>query len=367
MPKPQPQQQQQQQQQDNSDDLEFVTSFKELDPICTERVMSSGDTGSGKTHLITTMPGRVGILALEPNSRTTLEQRDEDSRHPGTKLLIPKLNFMYLKDLPDRILTKAEFDKYYENACREEDSNAAKNKRPPQYPDKKAMATFLEEGAIQVYYHDLTMQIEAYVRSMVRREISSAAIDSGTELFDIYCLAHIGRRPKFGDRAADLSPINADLRRLLHQFSSRCNLLVTHHEKSEFKVKPGEKTATPTGEMIADGWKRINYNMSIYVQHIWITDKTKLAYVQQVHHRKDAKLGQYACCIMKAHGNYSLPKRKDGRGVLLDHEINFANLLLRVYPDRDLIEDYGYTEEEVEDLVLNSEEIWNATRERLSS
>ena len=130
-------------------DLEFVNTFKEVDPIATERVMSSGDTGSGKTRLIDTMPGMVGVLPLEPNSRTTLENRQIISGQKS-KLLIPKMNFMFLQDLPDKILTKEEFEAYYAGLCAEEDSNAAKQKRKPQYPDKKAQAMIMEEGAIRL-------------------------------------------------------------------------------------------------------------------------------------------------------------------------------------------------------------------------
>ncbi len=342
--------------------MEFVTSFNQVTggKLAKVRAMTSGDTASGKSRLAFSMPrqNRIGIFPLEPNCRTSLERIVAMEPDPESVYMIPQFNFMHL-DLPENITDPDWFEKYFEKRCEELKAKAIAEKKNYIEPDKDVVRQAIDEKNIRTYYLDLWNKIRSIGRVFANNQVSSVLIDSGTELFDIVCLAHLGRRPRFGDKAADLSVIHYDLRMFLNLFKNN-NLLMTHHEKAEFKSF--DNVAKPTGMMIHDGWKRIGYNMDLYIEHIRVDNDDKIRYIQTKFYRK-VKLGQYAAIIRKATARPSLVGAKDGSGVLVDHEISFAQVITRVWPNTDLIEDWGYTEEEVLRFVVAAEEYYAAELE----
>lgn len=343
--------------------MEFVTNFSQVtgSRLAKIRAMSSGDTGSGKSRLAFSMPrqNRIGIFPLEPNCRTSLDRIIVMEPDPESVYLIPQFNFMHL-DLPENITDPDWFEQYYDRRCKELQAAAANEKKTYYQPNKDDMRQALDEKNIRTYYLGLWNDIKSIGRVFSNKKISSALIDSGTELYDIVCLALLGRRPRFGDKAADLSVIHYELRMFMNLFKDS-NLLITHHEKAEFRSF--DNVAKPTGMMIHDGWKRLGYNMDLYIEHIKIDNDDKLRYVKTKFHRKDAKLTDYAAIVRKSTARPMLVGAKDGSGVLLNHEISFAQLINRVWPNTDLIDDWGYTEEEVLRFVTAAEEYYQAELE----
>lgn len=342
--------------------MEFVTSFSQVtgNKLAKVRAMTSGDTGSGKSRLAFSMPraNRIGIFPLEPNCRTSLDRIIAMEPDPESVYLIPQFNFMHL-DLPENITDPDWFEKYYEKRCADLQAKAVAEKKNYIEPDKDTMRQALDEQNIRTYYLDLWNKIKSIGRVFANKQISSALVDSGTELYDIVCLAHLGRRPRFGDKAADLSVIHYDLRMFLNLFKNS-NLLITHHEKAEFKSH--DNVAKPTGMMIHDGWKRLGYNMDLYIEHIKVDNDDKVRYVKTKFYRT-VKLGQYAAIIRKSTARPMLVGAKDGSGVFVDHEINFAQVISRIWPNTDLMDDWGYSEEEVLRFVVAAEEYYQAELE----
>lgn len=338
---------------------DFVTSFKEF--RATARVSSWGDSGSGKSRLIMSMPRRTGVFPLEKNSRTSLQDLLDLEPDPDNVLVIPKYDFMHV-DVPDDVVNMQDLEAYYKKLCMEADAYAAKHGTAPSYPNKKLLYKSTEESALQQHYVDYIDKLKSTARGIVQQKgVMSIAVDSGTEMYDAFCVSVLGRRPRFGDAATDLSPIHTEIKMFLNNFAS-LNVLVTHHPKLEFKsvqTKSGKSAAAPTGNNLADGWKKMSFNTNIEVEHMRVTSEADLTMLKLVWYRKDAKMGDYALLIKKVHGAMSrLPKSKDGQGVLLNHEINFANLVFRCYPNTDLVNDWGYTEEEVERFVISPEDYY---------
>lgn len=287
--------------------MEFTSGFDT--ETLTTRIVSYGHTGSGKTRFGLTLPKRIGLLPLESNSIVTWRKFMMEHKWLREALLTPKVDMTGVS-IP-------------EGKTEEE-----------------------EEELTIAHYSKLFKQLQIAARGLVERGVRSVVIDSGTELFDVACNSVIGRKPRFGDDAKDLSPINTLLRNYLHLFRNQ-NLLVTHHTKLEFKSPIPGKKAIPTGNSLADGWKRIGYASDIEIEHMRVSDDADVMNVKVMWHRK-VRVGDYVALIKKAHGNPYLVRNKEGLGVLKNGEINFANLVLRVWPDSDLVRDWGFDEEEVE-------------------
>lgn len=323
----------------------------------TLHVMSHGESATGKTRLALSMPRSVGVLPLERNSRESLIDMLRYDHDPDNALLIPNINLM-TADLPSHVLDNDEFEAEHQRLRTEAEAKAKAGAKPA-YPDKVVLRRSMEEEALRQYYIDHIDNLKSVGRAIARQPgVKSVLIDPGTLLYDAFCISVLGRRPRFGDKGTDMSPIHTDMGLFMQNFAN-VNVLVTHQSKAEFKG------ATPTGNFISDGWKRLSYMTTVDLEHVQVKDDVTKQMVKLQYGRKDVKLGDYVCLIKKAHANTALTRVRDGRGVMVNWEINWAQLLLRIYPDMEMSEfvDYwGYTDEELNRWLVNAEEYYEAER-----
>jgi hypothetical protein len=168
---------------------------------------SSGDTKSGKTRLIFTMPEPIAIVNFDRSLQDILPE------------------------FPDKDFVVMDFSERYAGA---EDAN-------------QAQAKMLEK------------EFAAGLRGLFEhRHVKSIAVDKGTTLWEVVRVAEWGRISNI--KAHHYVPVNARMRAYMSWYiAHNKNFMVTHDAKEEWV---NEK---PTGRMLVDGFKYTSSLMQVNV------------------------------------------------------------------------------------------------------
>jgi hypothetical protein len=135
----------------------------------------------------------------------------------------------------------------------------------------------------------------------------SVLIDTSTELMDVRKIAEFGRNTQIPQ--IYYGSIYSDFRWMVKRaLDSNCNVNFVHRLKDEWKA--GDRT----GEFVMDGWRGVQFDAQVYVEH-----------------QRDAE-GEFTTNILECAQNASL------MGMTLaasEEENDFKTLAMRVFPDSD--------------------------------
>lgn len=256
-------------------------------------VASFGLAGSGKSRLICTMPGKVGVVPLDRKTRPTIERAAKELGLPLSKFLFPKDDF--IRHAQPMMLTLMKPD------CEKE----------PVLDPKRGYPTCC---AIH-YYKWHTNRIKDAVYSLIELPgVDSIAIDTGSQLNEDILYSHYGRAQRIMPR--DRGPANQDWKDLFNSLSAK-HCLITHQAREVWK------NDKPSGKFEWDGFGRVDYYTNIVVEQTGppTTPHFTLS-VRRCQARPDL-LGDA------------------GKNMLTDDDITFQLLALSVFPDADA-EDFKY-------------------------
>lgn len=194
--------------------------FVELQSLTADKLSigSFGAAGSGKTELIATMPGPIGVVALDRKTRRTLAKANEKY---NKKIYFPEDDFVRHGKPMELALMKPEAAmEYYTNHCAK---------------IQDAIYTFAE-----------------------RKDIRSIAIDSGTQLVEDFLFKHFGRSQRIMPR--DRGPLNQDMRDVLNSLQDK-HVIITHQASEIWR------NDKPTGKFDWSGWNKLDYYCNVIVEH----------------------------------------------------------------------------------------------------
>jgi hypothetical protein len=181
---------------------------------------SRGPKRTGKSHLGGTMPGSIGWLPFDPNSRWTAEKLQRE----GAKIIMPTTEFNRVED-----------------------------------PEAVAM---MEPAAAKQYYWDYLKVVRAvYNRYLDTPQIKSIVIDTGGQLFEDVMYAHYGRKT-----TAEIVAYGAPRQTFKDWFITPCskNLLICHH------ARPVYVDNKKTGAYEIEGCSKLPDWVSAEVEHFFM-------------------------------------------------------------------------------------------------
>jgi hypothetical protein len=249
-------------------------AFEPIRPDAPEKfsIASYGLAGSGKSRLLATLPGKVGVVPLDRKTRHTIERAAIELGLSNGKILFPKEDYI-------------------------------RHQAPMQ------VAMMEPDKAIEYYRQHVNRIKDAVFTLVERSDIDSIGIDSGTQLWEDILFSHFGRAQRIMPR--DRGAANQDIRDILNSCASKF-FIITHQAKEIWR------NDKPTGKYDWDGFSRIDYYCNCIVEQEFNEQRQEFYLsIRQCQDRPD---------LMGAAGEHCL----EGAA------ISFAMLALQVYPDSDL-------------------------------
>lgn len=227
---------------------EFPVKFKTIEPGSEEdyqepfAVATYGLHGSGKTRLGCSMPGDIGVIALE---RKTKQTALKTATEFGRRLIWPEQDFT-----------------------------------APDVNHRLSLSTMNIEQAKAYYRKRVNSIKETGYRMLDQKNIKSIMLDGGSELFDDVLCAEFGRSQRIMPR--DRGPCNKEMREFLSIMASK-HLIITHQAK---EIWANDK---PTGKYDWAGYPHIGYNVNVLIEQY-----------------RDNKTGEFRASVVMCQANPSL-------------------------------------------------------------
>lgn len=181
---------------------------------------SFGYASSGKTRLLCTMPGKIGVVPLDRKTRRTIERVSKELGLKKGKIVMPKDDYVRLAN-----------------------------------PMKLAMMD--NDSAMQFYREHANRVKDAIFSLAEQKDIDSIGIDSGTQLNEDILFANYGRDQKIYPR--DRGLFNSEMKQMLAAIQHK-HVLITHEARSVWRNdKPTDKN-----EWV--GWSKLDYNTNLIVE-----------------------------------------------------------------------------------------------------
>lgn len=216
-----------------------------------------GTRRSGKTRFPTTMPGLIGLVPLDQNSKLTFRQMEKENPDNRGRFMYPKYPLIDPKDTPkitrlNRIATAAA--------------------RKAEKTAEELEATEL----VKLHYAGIADRLEElFFTYAANDEVSGVVGDTGTLIYDIYTLADFGRLES--NRQRNRGNLNNRMRDLFNGCPK--NMVMIHQPTQEWVKKPGAKAEddrVSTGKLIMDAWPQTGLYVQGIVEHFKIQDRAEL-------------------------------------------------------------------------------------------
>lgn len=203
-------------------DIKIDGFTSDLSPDDKPCITVHGLDNSGKTRLAISAPDPIGVLALDKNSKRTVEKEAE---------LLNKVVIV---------------------------------NSTPFLSDKEAIKLALVEDPNEVkkaYTEVYKRTLDSGMRLADHNDIRTVVIDTGSQLFDYVLFAHFGRRTQIPptSRAA----ANQDMIDFMNALRSK-NVVIIHRSKEIWKStgatdKQGNPIKEPSGKFELEGFKNVGY------------------------------------------------------------------------------------------------------------
>ena len=252
--------------------------FFELDGVQRENlaICNFGDSGTGKTRLIATAPGPVGVIPLDRKTRATVERVRKDL-FPDKKILFPREDFI-------------------------------------RHGEPMKLAMMSPDESIKYYRTHVNKVKDAAYSLAERKDIKTIAIDSGSQLWEDILFANYGRNQKIMPR--DRGSANQEMKDFLNSIQNK-HLIITHRSR---EMWVNDK---PSGEFDVAGFNDIGYYVNLLIEHR----------LRQKPKKGDGNF-QVRVKMCQARAGLMFDDRDEIES-LTDELITFQNIAVAVYPDSD--------------------------------
>jgi hypothetical protein len=257
--------------------------FFELDGVQRENlaICNFGEHGSGKTRLIATAPGPVGVVPLDIKTRGTIE-RVRHELCPDKKILFPKQDYI-------------------------------------RHADPMKLAMMDHESSMKYYRQHVNSIKDAAFSLAERKDVKTIAIDNGTQLFEDMMYACYGRTLKIMPR--DRGEVNQEIKNFLNSLQHK-HLIITHRAAEIWRGPEGKEK--PTGEYRLKGFSDMGYYVNLLLEHRCNEEKWKEG-------EPRFSIHVHMC---QARASLMFDDREEIES-LTDELITFQNIAVAVYPDSD--------------------------------
>lgn len=252
-----------------------------------------GDRGSGKTRFACTAPGPIGFIPLERKSRRTITKMVEElGGTDAVQVVIPKQDFVRLANPMKAASLPVE--------CKGRNVTVDITKPQSTYD---CCSRHYYRWHVDTVKHAI---FELYGHPQIR----TIVIDSGTQLWEDMLFAEFGRSQRIMPR--DRGAVNQEMTDLLNAVSGK-HLIITHHSSQVWK------NDKPTDQTDVKGFAHIGYHVNGIVE--FVLDEKK----------GSEDDGRFYINVPICQSNPDIQGR-DGKRLLMDWEITFANLAEKMYP-----------------------------------
>lgn len=238
-----------------------------------------GEHGTGKTRLIVTAPskdssGAVGVVPLDSKTRATIRDARRELSLEHKRFKFPAEDFI-------------------------------------RHQQPMALAMMKPEEAIKYYRKHVNKIKDACWTLAEDKQVSTIAIDSGSQLWEDVLYAHYGRSQRILPR--DRGPANQEMRDLLNSLQDK-HLIVTHRSKEVWR------NDKPTGLREPSGYSDMGYYVNVLAEH--------------EHNQKPdrARNWRFSLSVRMCQARAAL-QGPDGENLLTDDSITFAALAMNIFPD----------------------------------
>jgi len=181
-------------------------------------IATSGLQKRGKTHFALTAPGPIAVISLDIGG---------------------------IRDVADKFKNKTIYR--YEVKKPDKSDNA----------DWKGLLAGIQER---------------YFRVLDNKMVQTIVMDTGSDMWEIFRMAHLGRLEKVPPlKYTELNRDFADFIRAA--YDSHCNLILTHKVKKEYVSKPGSDMGSWNGKYERAGFGDIDFLAQIVLEHDRVTTK----------------------------------------------------------------------------------------------
>ncbi len=251
-------------------------------------IAAYGDAGSGKTRLLTTAPGVVGVVPL---NRKTLQTVKDTARFFDKRIILPKFNLI-------------------------RSANAMRSANLPPSCAQTKVVNIYGEQPMCCAIHNGRWAVDRTKQAAfdMKKQCDSIGIDG----FDIFTedmlTAHYGRTERIMPK--DRGTVNKEMIEFLGELSDK-HVVLTMGQKEVWR------NDKPTGEFDWAGWKHLNYHTNcivhMKVREDYDEDNPKHEY-------------RWSLTVIMSQANASLMGAA-GVDLLTDGLISFPELAQKVYPE----------------------------------
>lgn len=218
----------------------------------------------------------VGVIPLDRKTRGTIE-RVRKEISPNSQIWFPKADYI-------------------------------------RHEDPMALAMLPPEESMKYYRkHVNKIKDACWTLADPKHPCRTIAIDSGSQLWEDILFANYGRNQKIMPR--DRGSANQEMKDLLNSIQGK-HLIVTHRSKEVWK------NDKPTGRNDVAGFADIGYYCNVLVEH-----------------ERNERSGEFSLSARMCQANAGL-HGDAGRKMLIDSEITFLGLVMKVYGEDIDIEEY---------------------------
>lgn len=241
-----------------------------------------GIQGSGKTRFCATAPDPIGVVPLDRKTRYSVAKTMEEL---GKTVVMPNADFI-------------------------------------RHENPLALATMDMPKAMAYYKEHVKRVMDAAFKLNSHKDIRTVVIDTGTQLWEDIMFKNYGRNQRIMPR--DRGAANQDMIDFLNAMSGK-HLILTH-KASEVWAGDGDNSK-PTGKYKASGFGHLGYHSTCVIElkknTLYDTEKGS----------GGGKSWKYSMDVTDCQGQPEL-EGPQGKDVLTDESISFANLAMMIYPDQ---------------------------------
>ena len=227
------------------------TEFFELDKVVYSPLSIAvfGETGRGKTRLMATGPGNVGVVSFNNKTRRTLEMVKVELGLKK-KIFFPREDFvragnpMTIAMLPERCEAKKDI----------------------------TVADALPRCCQIHYYRWHCNRAKDAIWSLVeRKDIDTIAIDGGEQFYEDLLYAYYGKSFQISTKRTAYGPINEEFKTVIKSCGTK-HLIIAFESKDEYRrtgkkdPETGEPQSVATGRQVPKGFNDIGYYVGALVE-----------------------------------------------------------------------------------------------------
>jgi len=286
-----------------------VTTGMYQEPIA---LMLSGAPGAGKSRLIGTCPGKIGVLPMERKSRQSILRAAEEF---GRTVIMPEIDLVrtarasMVGVMPEACVTGDDF-----KGMRPEDATKKAEGMMQRKAEMMPLDGETPTCCQRCYYRYHANRSKSIALRMAQREdIRTIGIDTFGQLVDDMLFANYGRNERI--MPLDRKCFNREVCDFLNEISCK-HLVLTHHVSTVWKDNKPTKQTKP-----ASSFSRIGHYATVMARMERDDDRSP----------KQIADGEplYKMVIEDCQAN----ARLIGVELLADDAISFASLARLVYPD----------------------------------